>query len=550
MADRIYLEAGKPLSVEIRLQPKWMDYTHKRLYSNSNVYRMMVAYIFKDVQNRPSRKLQETIEFIPIILNRNSYRDIEITSAEIDLADDNLPRWDDEDFSEYINKFLDIIEKQNINLLSKHLTTDEVLNDSFFVDSTIKRMNKGGFSVRDLMNGGKMARTKNYIQEVGGQSTYVGEEEHTMPDRDLMSRIDDGLPLIWPLLEDHVTEADNIITVDTTSYMDKIAIRSHMGSIKRKDTFQYRTVKESEKLNYKLGSKSNSRLVYLRVNDNDLEINGFLGDKTFEGEHQIAEAYAHFISLDFSTASLDLLEKNKGNKIKNYIMSALTAGAGLAIADRQLGMHQSGEGLRSGNLLVGKLKIEYEKQPNFQELKSFTKKIEDIRNPNLPQEKQDKKEFKQRKNEEADHAQLQQAMKLLEKDPNHTQARVLISRLEDEYDKEWINYAASVTTEQLIEDQDDTITEEKTKEISSDIPLIYLKEVYLEKEYELDFKVARFSLGKKRKGEISMETIDPKTGKYGGEEKDLREKQVNDVNDLNRLKAAYMGLSRMVENYG
>ena len=38
------------------------------------------------------------------------------------------------------------------------------------------------------------------------------------------------------------------------------------------------------------------------------------------------------------------------------------------------------------------------------------------------------------------------------------------------------------------------------------------------------------------------------TGK--GEERDLRGKQVSDIKDLNRLKAAYVGLSRRVENYG
>ena len=35
-----------------------------------------------------------------------------------------------------------------------------------------------------------------------------------------------------------------------------------------------------------------------------------------------------------------------------------------------------------------------------------------------------------------------------------------------------------------------------------------------------------------------------------GEERDLREKQVNDIKDLNRLKAAFIGLTRRVENYG
>ena len=201
MADRIYLEAEKPLAVEINLQPEWLGYSHKRLYNNSNLYQLMVAYIFKDVQNRPSKKLTLSIRNIPKILNKNSYKNVEISSADIDLADKYLPRWDDDDFSEYIDKFLDILGKQSILTLIKELTADEYLTETFLTDSTIKRMT--GFRVKDLMNNRKMIEIKNYLQE------------SDVEESNLMDRVEDGVPLIYDILEDYVTEEDDTIIIDT-----------------------------------------------------------------------------------------------------------------------------------------------------------------------------------------------------------------------------------------------------------------------------------------------------------------------------------------------
>ena len=511
--ERIYLEADNPLAVEINLQPEWVKYTHRRLYNNSNLYQLMISYIFKDVQDSPSNKLKLSIRNIPMILNKNSYRNVEITTADIDLADKYLPRWDDDDFSEYINTFLDIIEKQSILTLIKELTKDEYLKESFLTDSTIKRMT--GFRVKDLMNDRKMNEIKNYIQESDSE------------DSDLLDRIEDKIPLIYDILEDHITEKDNVIIIDTANYVNKLTQRYGLGSLKN---FKLRAVKENDKIDITTGSQQKQRLVYLRVNEDSLEINGFLGDKKFTGENQIEDAHEHFLSLDFKNATLDLLDSNKSNRIKNIILNALTVGEGLGASS-------------SGSLLVGKLHIGYEYQENHHKLKSFKSKVRGIRNPDLPQVKQDKKELDSNAQEMADYAQLQGAMQTLENDKDNTQARVIVSRLEDEYDKDWITFASTASAEEFTDFQADTVTEEEEVEVSADIPLIYLGEVYLNKEYGLDFKVSRIKLGKKPKGEISMDT-----GK--GEERDLKEKQVDDGKDLNRLKAAYMSLSRRVENYG
>ena len=312
MVERIYLEADNPLAVEINLQPEWVKYTHRRLYNNSNLYQLMISYIFKDVQDSPSNKLKLSIRNIPMILNKNSYRNVEITTADIDLADKYLPRWDDDDFSEYINTFLDIIEKQSILTLIKELTKDEYLKESFLTDSTIKRMT--GFRVKDLMNDRKMNEIKNYIQESDSE------------DSDLLDRIEDKIPLIYDILEDHITEKDNVIIIDTANYVNKLTQRYGLGSLKN---FKLRAVKENDKIDITTGSQQKQRLVYLRVNEDSLEINGFLGDKKFTGENQIEDAHEHFLSLDFKNATLDLLDSNKSNRIKNIILNALTVGEGL-----------------------------------------------------------------------------------------------------------------------------------------------------------------------------------------------------------------------------
>ena len=227
---------------------------------------------------------------------------------------------------------------------------------------------------------------------------------------------------------------------------------------------------------------------------------------------------------------LDLVDTNKGNRIKNIVLNALTVGEGIGSSS-------------SGSLLVGKLHIGYEYQANYQKLKSFRKKVNDIRNPDLPAQKQKKKESDSMAQEIADYTQLQGAMQVLENDKDNTQARLIVSRLEDEYDKDWLTFATTASIEEFTDMQQDTETVEEEVEVSADIPLIYLGEVYLNKEYSLDFKQSRIKVGKKPKGEISMETGE-------GEERDLREKQVNDIKDLNRLKAAFIGLTRRVENYG
>lgn len=520
MADRIYLEAEKPLAVEINLQPEWLGYSHKRLYNNSNLYQLMVAYIFKDVQNRPSKKLTLSIRNIPKILNKNSYKNVEISSADIDLADKYLPRWDDDDFSEYIDKFLDILGKQSILTLIKELTADEYLTETFLTDSTTKRMT--GFRVKDLMNNRKMNEIKNYLQE------------SDVEESNLMDRVEDGVPLIYDILEDYVTEEKtkegkytNTIIIDTAKYVDRLTQVAGLGSLKK---FKLRAVKESDKIDITSGSRQEQRLVYLRVNENSLEINGFLGDREFTGENQIEDAHEHFLNLDFKNAMLDLVDTNKGNRIKNIVLNALTVGEGIGSSS-------------SGSLLVGKLHIGYEYQANYQKLKSFRKKVNDIRNPDLPAQKQKKKESDSMAQEIADYTQLQGAMQVLENDKDNTQARLIVSRLEDEYDKDWLTFATTASIEEFTDMQQDTETVEEEVEVSADIPLIYLGEVYLNKEYSLDFKQSRIKVGKKPKGEISMETGE-------GEERDLREKQVNDIKDLNRLKAAFIGLTRRVENYG
>ena len=319
MADRIYLEAEKPLAVEINLQPEWLGYSHKRLYNNSNLYQLMVAYIFKDVQNRPSKKLTLSIRNIPKILNKNSYKNVEISSADIDLADKYLPRWDDDDFSEYIDKFLDILGKQSILTLIKELTADEYLTETFLTDSTIKRMT--GFRVKDLMNNRKMIEIKNYLQE------------SDVEESNLMDRVEDGVPLIYDILEDYVTEEKtkegkytNTIIIDTAKYVDRLTQAAGLGSLKK---FKLRAVKESGKIDITSGSRQEQRLVYLRVNENSLEINGFLGDREFTGENQIEDAHEHFLNLDFKNAMLDLVDTNKGNRIKNIVLNALTVGEGI-----------------------------------------------------------------------------------------------------------------------------------------------------------------------------------------------------------------------------
>ena len=473
----------------------------------------MVAYIFKDVQNRPSKKLTLSIRNIPKILNKNSYKNVEISSADIDLADKYLPRWDDDDFSEYIDKFLDILGKQSILTLIKELTADEYLTETFLTDSTIKRMT--GFRVKDLMNNRKMIEIKNYLQE------------SDVEESNLMDRVEDGVPLIYDILEDYVTEKDDTIIIDTAKYVDRLTQVAGLGSLKK---FKLRAVKESDKIDITSGSRQEQRLVYLRVNENSLEINGFLGDREFTGENQIEDAHEHFLNLDFKNAMLDLVDTNKGNRIKNIVLNALTVGEGLGSSS-------------SGSLHVGKLHIGYEYEANYQTLKSFRKKVNDIRNPDLPAQKQKKKESDSMAQEIADYTQLQGAMQVLENDKDNTQARLIVNRLEDEYDKDWLTFATTASIEEFTDMQQDTETVEEEVEVSADIPLIYLGEVYLNKEYSLDFKQSRIKVGKKPKGEISMETGE-------GEERDLREKQVNDIKDLNRLKAAFIGLTRRVENYG
>jgi hypothetical protein len=111
--------------------------------------------------------------------------------------------------------------------------------------------------------------------------------------------------------------------------------------------------------------------------------------------------------------------------------------------------------------------------------------------------------------------------------------------------------------EEMMESGDLKENPDSYKDVSMEIPLLYITTVTFKHNYILEFKPNRTYIGGKVKGIQQLkDKAESKTGKYGTSKVGHRDVKyaeaipLNDISDLNRIKASYLSLVRMVERYG
>jgi len=420
----------------------------------------------------------------------------------------------------------------------------------------------------------------------------IEEDEEELDTSDLMQAVDSSKPIWDNYIDDFIDEeTTGVISVDTTSYINKVTNLSGLGTfIKTKEgrNFKFRSATkqgQDKNINY---TKDEGKLQYLRVYDDSLESNGLLGDKTFTGDRHIEQAYDYITALEDRNTSLIIdFFSLRSNKIKDIILDKVRP--------------------EDGKLITGQLGIKYRyEQVNLKDFDTFNTKIKNMRDPKYESKKYsdaDAKEFQEEYNDFLALWSVMATGKGTAKD-----RKEVIQRLAKKRGGQWVKDTADLTVgeyhDKLEQDYEDIpeylmpsasrlkelgfdsdkitpkIREEMLsgkfwvfgprrkggdlkenpdsyKDVRMEIPLLYITTVEFKHNYVLEFKPNRTYIGGKVKGIQQLkDKEESKTGKYGTSKVGHRDVKyaeaipLNDISDLNRIKASYLSLVRMVERYG
>ena len=150
-AERIFVEDdNSPTQSDIILEPTYLTYGHVRLMENVKLYEHLVTYIFHEIQpNNP--RMDNLDDLVYDALNKKKFDNLDINSSEIDLSNENRPYYSHESYGMYMNRFLTVIQQQNLISLINDLKKRNLLNEStIFSDITKKRMDDIKFKVNGL----------------------------------------------------------------------------------------------------------------------------------------------------------------------------------------------------------------------------------------------------------------------------------------------------------------------------------------------------------------------------------------------------------------
>ena len=325
MADRLFIEDdNSPTQSDIVLEPKYLTFGHVRLIESVKLYEHLVSYLFHEIQSNNVR-MNNLDDIVYDILNKNKFKNLDIITSEIDVGNLNRPYYSEEDYREYVNKFLEVIEAQNLVSLIADLTARNILKSDveLFNASTKERMQDIKFRVKDLSNKSKVDRVMNY--------TLEPEDS----DNSTLDSFLSGKPMMDSSLEDYVDIRDTL-TFNSDKYIQTMLVDANLMSRKKNSEGKLLFTLKSGKRKTITGSESKdvtgkSGLIHamrVEVNEDGNDSYVFYGlgeDKSFTS---LDEAKTHWDTIDSVTVkSLDL-NKPVTNPLKDSIMNFITPDGG------------------------------------------------------------------------------------------------------------------------------------------------------------------------------------------------------------------------------
>jgi|TARA_B100000035_G_scaffold211741_2_gene181380 hypothetical protein len=562
-AERLFIEDdNSPTQSDIILEPKYLTYGHVRLMENINIYEYLVTYLFHEIQSNNPR-MNNLDDIVYDMLNKNKFENLDINSSEIDLANPNRPYYSHDDYRKYINRFLEVIESQNLVSLIDDLKGRNILSDSsIFSDTTKSAMDDIKFRVKDLDNKSKVNKIMNYtLEPEGGKKSTL--------DAFLSSK-----PMLSSNLEKYVTVNPSGVFFDSDAYIIKMLkdanIMDRNGNLK---SGKKKSLKRTEKekvgrgtvfdpmREYETGAKESkdvtgkSGIIYamrVEVNedgDDEYIFYGLGEEKTFT---DLEEAMSYFDSVDgISKESLDL-NKPVTNAIKDSIMSFVQP--------------------ENGKLKTGNLNITYKKMKlNKSDIAAIrgedTEVVDDAKD--LVEATRDRKKVLEAEESIRNKANAsvsidEQNQLIIESDEGDEDVvdidseRDVLEDIIEVYGASFIDAAINKTPQEFFEwykkprqkrivsDRTDKkplgtkeITATRLKRTSNIFPVIRVTK--MEKEYvqEYNFKVNKTFLAPQKDvgGKDVKET--GTEGRY----------QMSDIGTINRLKATYRNLERMIDRF-
>ena len=324
MADRLFIEDdNSPTQSDIILEPKYLTFGHVRLIENVKIYENLVSYLFHEIQSN-NEKMNNLDDIVYDMLNKSAFKDLDISSSEIDLGNPNRPYYSEEDYREYIKKFLEVMEAQNLVSLIADLKSRNILTDVELISkSTKERMQDIKFRVKDLSNKSRVDRVVNY--------TLEPEDS----DNSTLDSFLSGKPMMDSSLKDYVSIGDKL-TFDSDKYIQKMLVDANLMSRKKNSEGKLlftlksgkRTIisgKENKKVTGKSGIIHAMRVEVNEAGDDSYVFYGLGEDKSFTS---LDEAKTHWDSIN--SVTVDSLDLNKPitNPLKDSIMNFITPDSG------------------------------------------------------------------------------------------------------------------------------------------------------------------------------------------------------------------------------
>lgn len=573
-AERIFVEDdNSPTQSDIILEPTYLTYGHVRLMENVKLYEHLVTYIFHEIQpNNP--RMNNLDDLVYDTLNKKKFDNLDINSSEIDLSNENRPYYSHESYGMYMDRFLTVIQQQNLISLINDLKKRNLLNEStIFSDITKKRMDDIKFKVKDLENKAKVDRVINYTLEVEGS------------DNSTLDAFLSGKPMLSSNLSDYVKSGWGGIIFDSEKYIEKMlkdakimdrkgnlksgkrksfkkTVKVKVGTIFDAKDIQERGIRDSKKVTGKSGIIYAMRVEVNEDGDDEYIFYGLGEDKSFT---DFAEAKSYFESFTMEDISLDL-NKPVTNPIKDAIMSFVQPENGklktgsLDITYKKMKLNKSDIAAITGDYSSGEAKDTakdlVEASRDRKKVLEAEKSIRDNANASVSIDEQNRLIIESDEGDE-DVTDISSERDILE-DIIETYGASFVDAAINKEPQEFLAWYNTPRQKRIVSGRkEDGSNALGTKEItdagrlkmtSNVFPVIKIDEIAKEYLSEYNFNVNKTFLSPERRGKRMTERGGSKTI---SSEKDSStgEYQLKDVGTINRLKATYRSLERMVDRF-
>ena len=501
MADRILIEDDfSPIQETIELVPMMIEANHARLIDDSIIYEKMALFLFHEFDSKLSQVDDEVYD----LLNSNHYKNLDTTESKIEVSESG-PVYDSEDFKQYIEHFLEVIEQQNLLNLYVNLSKRELFNAPELFTGELKT-NLKTFKVGHLLNNARFNKALKYNLESieGTESSFI--------DTFLNSK-----PIHYDTLKNHITftnsESSNYITVNSNKYMLELfkqqkLIPKNSDSL---ESLKVGKVKQSNKVSH--FGKANNPIQKLRVENEKVIFEGMFLNKESDDILEIIQALKEIQTKVENLDELNLdIVGSSSNPIKSVIVSALTpkrGKLGLGSIHIKLGLTKK----FSGSDLYSKSGIKELSIVNILSSMGFK------RARNIPKDPKHRAKLEEENVEVFDY-----------ETPKQIKDRV---KLETEAEE------AGETLEDLPDEHE---------VLAKFIPLVVISESSLINEWEVDFSITSGTfLNKPKQGQRLADTDERRDRSETSKGKKIN---LSDISTMGRLKSSYRALERMVDRFG